>query len=139
MTGSAGMQPQFQSVASGFLPPGVNGPPLLELSMGAAGNNEALTRWNGSGDGDSIVYAGVTSMPSMSGLISPVWQGLQGQQQQQQQRQLQQLPQLQQLQQNWAVQQAQKEMQQIQLQNMQQLEQAQQMQNFRQLRNLRGR
>lgn len=128
MTGSAGMQPQFQSVASGFLPPGVNGPPLLELSMGAAGNNEALTRWNGSGDGDSIVYAGVTSMPSMSGLISPVWQGLQGQQQQ-----------LQQLQQNWAVQQAQKEMQQIQLQNMQQLEQAQQMQNFRQLRNLRGR
>jgi len=129
MTGSAGMQPQFQSVASGFLPPGVNGPPLLELSMGAAGNNEALTRWNGSGDGDSIVYAGVTSMPSMSGLISPVWQGLQGQQQQQ----------LQQLQQNWAVQQAQKEMQQIQLQNMQQLEQAQQMQNFRQLRNLRGR
>jgi len=132
MTGSAGMQPQFQSVASGFLPPGVNGPPLLELSMGAAGNNEALTRWNGSGDGDSIVYAGVTSMPSMSGLISPVWQGLQGQQQQQHQ-------QLQQLQQNWAVQQAQKEMQQIQLQNMQQLEQAQQMQNFRQLRNLRGR
>jgi len=131
MTGSAGMQPQFQSVASGFLPPGVNGPPLLELSMGAAGNNEALTRWNGSGDGDSIVYAGVTSMPSMSGLISPVWQGLQGQQQQ--------LQQLQQLQQNWAVQQAQKEMQQIQLQNMQQLEQAQQMQNFRQLRNLRGR